>query len=914
MPRIPDDYQWHQYFTLLRDAKSYAIEADDDGNVYVAGTAKNSSTIARILQKYGPDGTPIDGPDGSGTPWFVAYQPSYTDIPWHKIAIDNTNNKIYVLFASEFGDYYKFWLVSHEMNTGKKSPTWGGTKHVGKSRVLRGGLGIDSGGNVWTVLEEEEVLTTSGLHVKMWSGTTGDEIALANSEIYTKDKHKQYIAFGIRKTDNKIYLAYREVPKDVMQPAIDLVVTLWDRNLQFLNRKETTLEIPASDDPTEMHHPSFQDGFVDANGNFAIGGYYSYDREIAGPDGYTTKRFFYPVVFKFQSNLDKIFQYVSKKAEGAFLVDPGNSFLNKEGRVKRGPGNLRTLYYIVPSLSPYASIMLIDNNGQLVEREDLLAPLKGPGRMEHPPESSCLYHSHPQINDFVFYTGIIIETGPTYLRHIDKSPPSNCRLDYRGFVVTSYYHQHWSPRPGRVLKFDWERMVLLAGWIKEHLPDFTISWPEPKPLPWPEPKPLPCPECLRSFSSDWRQENNPSYLFDICRSVSPFISEFEHLENPKGSAEYIEKQLEETTVGPRFTLSMQKSVLEMLKESKGSRRGSLSHLGKLLEAVNAIDLDWRVPFIPTREVKSGKNFTVDFRGVAWITCKDVKKSGECSLRLEGGLPALVEGFEPGWPIASYYFNFNGKLAEDIDINFYIKGMRFPMHSFFPRIFEWNGKSYKDITTNVDLRRNVITGTTNRLSTYVIMNHIPESKEPRPPFVIANCAEGLGLFDKECKDKKDTGYPVVDKQMLYEGKQTCKAIDMCGIQAHAGYYMIGSGGKEFTVDIDEYPILYLTMKAKKDTDTCLHLVVHDRKPKDYMRRIISIGTTDSEKKHYGVRPAEDCFTINDDNEWQEYTYDLRKLREEGYPDAKTVRMVQFYSGKLCNEKQHTFHFSSLVFKK
>jgi hypothetical protein len=85
MYQIPDDYQWNQYFTLLRDAKSYAIEADDDGNVYVASTAKNSSTIARILQKYGPDGTPIDGPDGSGTPWFVAYETSYTDIPWHKI-------------------------------------------------------------------------------------------------------------------------------------------------------------------------------------------------------------------------------------------------------------------------------------------------------------------------------------------------------------------------------------------------------------------------------------------------------------------------------------------------------------------------------------------------------------------------------------------------------------------------------------------------------------------------------------------------------------------------------------------------------------------------------------------------------------------------------------------------------------
>ena len=181
----------------------------------------------------------------------------------------------------------------------------------------------------------------------------------------------------------------------------------------------------------------------------------------------------------------------------------------------------------------------------------------------------------------------------------------------------------------------------------------------------------------------------------------------------------------------------------------------------------------------------------------------------------------------------------------------------------------------------------------------------------PSFVIANCAEGLGLFDQECKDEEGKRYPVIDKQVLYEGKPTCNAIDMCGIQAHAGYYMIGSGGKEFEFDIDEYPILYLTMKAEKDTDTCLLLVVHDKEPKDYMRRFIAVGKTPS--GNCGCPLAKDYFTIKDDNEWHDYTYDLRKLRGD-YPDAKTARMVQFYSGKLCNGIQHVFHFSSLVFKK
>lgn len=181
----------------------------------------------------------------------------------------------------------------------------------------------------------------------------------------------------------------------------------------------------------------------------------------------------------------------------------------------------------------------------------------------------------------------------------------------------------------------------------------------------------------------------------------------------------------------------------------------------------------------------------------------------------------------------------------------------------------------------------------------------------PSFVIANCAEGLGLFDQECKDEKGEVYPVIDKQVLYEGKQTCKAIDMCGIQAHAGHYLIGSGGKEFEFDIDEYPSLYLTMKAEKDTVTCLLLMVHDKEPKDYIRRFVVIGKTLSGSHGRGVPVGKDYFTIKEDGEWHDYTYDLNKLRG-AYPYAQTVRMVQFYSSKNCNEIPHAFHFSNLVF--
>ena len=183
---------------------------------------------------------------------------------------------------------------------------------------------------------------------------------------------------------------------------------------------------------------------------------------------------------------------------------------------------------------------------------------------------------------------------------------------------------------------------------------------------------------------------------------------------------------------------------------------------------------------------------------------------------------------------------------------------------------------------------------------------------RPPFVIADQVVGLGLFDQESKDKWGTGYPLIDKQVLYEGNPTYKAIDKCGIQAHAGYYMFGFGDPEFEFYIDDYPILYLTMKAEYATNTCLLLMVHDKEPKDYRRRFVVIGKT-LYGKHRSVPVGKDYFTIKDDGEWHDYTYNLNKLRD-AYPYAQTVRIVQFYSSKKCGGILYAFHFSSLVFKK
>jgi hypothetical protein len=163
------------------------------------------------------------------------------------------------------------------------------------------------------------------------------------------------------------------------------------------------------------------------------------------------------------------------------------------------------------------------------------------------------------------------------------------------------------------------------------------------------------------------------------------------------------------------------------------------------------------------------------------------------------------------------------------------------------------------------------------------------------------SEGLGIFGKHY------GYPEIDDKELYEGA-TGKVADIQGIQAHAGRNFFVPEGKEFSFDIDHCPYLHIAIKAEKDADTCLFLMVHDQKPYDHIRRFAVIGKTP--KGDSGCHDAIKCgFVIKDDGAWHEYDCDLRKIRDEyNYPNAGSIRSIQFFSRTGTGE--HTFHFNDL----
>ena len=90
------------------------------------------------------------------------------------------------------------------------------------------------------------------------------------------------------------------------------------------------------------------------------------------------------------------------------------------------------------------------------------------------------------------------------------------------------------------------------------------------------------------------------------------------------------------------------------------------------------------------------------------------------------------------------------------------------------------------------------------------------------------SEGLGIFDDY------SGYPLIDDKEIHNGP-TGKVIDIQGIRAQAGRNFFVPEGKEFSLDIDQCPHLYITIKAEKDADTCLFLMVHTQKHTQFFSR-------------------------------------------------------------------------------
>jgi hypothetical protein len=225
-----------------------------------------------------------------------------------------------------------------------------------------------------------------------------------------------------------------------------------------------------------------------------------------------------------------------------------------------------------------------------------------------------------------------------------------------------------------------------------------------------------------SFSEKGALKQIPQYLVNIYNDIIPVVTR----KDSRISTTNIIRLFEKAPTGVYYSKKLKEDVLGKIKKSQRST-DQLSAL--FAEAVNAIELDLSVPKFSVLKVDTREISAVDFQGVAWMTFRHVIRPGNVSLKINRQLPSSVLGFKTAWPIASYEMEFTGTLDKNgyIDISFYIGGIRFVNQTSDIHIFEWDGKTFKDITTGLDLFRGVITGRTDKLKTYVIMSRLPKNK-------------------------------------------------------------------------------------------------------------------------------------------------------------------------------------------
>jgi len=232
----------------------------------------------------------------------------------------------------------------------------------------------------------------------------------------------------------------------------------------------------------------------------------------------------------------------------------------------------------------------------------------------------------------------------------------------------------------------------------------------PDPLPW----------RFQADAGSWQWQNFAVQLHDLYRAALPLLRGPGKLENPGDVTRGIAAAMRKVPLGIHYNRSLQNSLLRKLEGLNDSTSITAIQAG-LLQALNAVELDARTGVFAKSQVAAAKTASVNLPRLVSFKFKNIARAGTLSVTTNNQLPAWADGMAPSWPVLSYSLDFSGQLAKggEVDIEFYVGDVAFSPLSL-RRVFEWDGKAYKDVTVSVDRKRGVITGRTRKLTSYVIM--------------------------------------------------------------------------------------------------------------------------------------------------------------------------------------------------
>jgi len=237
-----------------------------------------------------------------------------------------------------------------------------------------------------------------------------------------------------------------------------------------------------------------------------------------------------------------------------------------------------------------------------------------------------------------------------------------------------------------------------------------------------------CPECVFPFSMDAAERKVPDYLPHLYREILVLLSlPDRHFGFPEGSIRRIEEMFNRVPAGPNYDPTLKGEVADSLRQIRLAGEVNPVSAAKAVEATSAIELDLSVPSRIVKKAGGGEGIRIDLEGVARLSLKSLRRPGTASLRVRNGLPASRPGFIAPWPVFTYDFEGTRLETDSIEVSFYFGGINLGGERSEIRLFEWDGKAFRDITTDVDLGRKVVTGRTNRLAQYVIMTPDPDGR-------------------------------------------------------------------------------------------------------------------------------------------------------------------------------------------
>ncbi len=244
-------------------------------------------------------------------------------------------------------------------------------------------------------------------------------------------------------------------------------------------------------------------------------------------------------------------------------------------------------------------------------------------------------------------------------------------------------------------------------------------------MPW---CPMGFPGCPGNrFSIEVREQAVPSHLLELKKAMWKMVQPSADAASFNKTLQELQDVIEKVPDGRFFDVDEKGRFLQAINAGRsGKRRSPTDFLFSpvLVQSLNAIELDWRLPSLETQRVKAGKTIGIDMKGALWAGLTDVRESGELTLSIIDGYEAFPvdSQYSPTWPYLSYVVKFNGNLGPEgyMDLGFYLKQLRFDPNVSSIRVLRIDEDRLVDVTTGIVMSRGIVMARTNRSGTFIIV--------------------------------------------------------------------------------------------------------------------------------------------------------------------------------------------------